>query len=188
MNSTVRLGRKSSGFDTSFINDDRDLDTSEDTACFQAIRTLVQLRQQVLVESSVLRQHEQEGETKKQLYCFVLHDAILSLGAQDPTCTSDGGPNQEGVEVSNGADSFFFNFSDAYGGEKKQKKQNVFAFVAQPDEVVGIVCQIPYHLQEVLGVLSNRLTKGQCPNTHMEPQQKHKKGGRNVEHLQLGQE
>lgn len=50
----------------------------------------MQVRQQVLVEMSMLRQHEQEGETEQQLHRFVLHDAALSLGAQDPTCSSDG--------------------------------------------------------------------------------------------------
>lgn len=55
------------------------------------------------------------------------------------------------------------------------KGENVVAFVAEPDEVIGILCHIPYHLQEVVWVLSNRLTKGQCLNTHVEPQEKHKK-------------
>lgn len=53
--------------------------------------------------------------------------------------------------------------------------ENVVAFVAEPDEVIGILCHIPYHLQEVVRVLSNRLTKGQCLNTHVEPREKHKK-------------
>lgn len=55
------------------------------------------------------------------------------------------------------------------------KGENVVAFVAEPDEVIGILCHIPYHLQEVVWVLSNRLTKGQCLNTHVEPREKHKK-------------
>lgn len=49
------------------------------------------------------------------------------------------------------------------------------AFVAEPDELTGVLCHIPYHLQEVDGVLSNRLTKGQTLGTHMEPKEQNRK-------------
>lgn len=48
------------------------------------------------------------------------------------------------------------------------------AFVAEPDEVIGILSHIPYHLQEVHRALSNRLTKGQTLSTHVEPKEKQK--------------
>lgn len=139
---------------------------------------------------SMLRQHEQKGETEQQLHRFVLHDAALSLGAQDPTCSSDGDGSKRKLMSAIVQILFFssFLFSNAY---EEVKKKKAVAFVAEPDEVVGIRCHIPYHLQEVLWVLSNRLTEGQCPNTHMEPQQKHKNietgHRRNVENVQMGQ-
>lgn len=49
------------------------------------------------------------------------------------------------------------------------------AFVAEPDEVIGILSHVPYHLQEVHRALSNRLTKGQTLSTHVEPKEKQKK-------------
>lgn len=50
------------------------------------------------------------------------------------------------------------------------------AFVAAPDEVVGVLRHVPYHLQEVDRLLSNRLTKGQTLGTHMEPTEKPQRG------------
>lgn len=50
------------------------------------------------------------------------------------------------------------------------------AFVVEPDEVVGMLRHVPYHLQEVDRILSNRLTKGQALGTHMEPTEKTYRG------------
>lgn len=49
------------------------------------------------------------------------------------------------------------------------------AFVAEPDEMIGILSHVPYHLHEVRWVLSNRLAKGQTLSTHMEPTEEHTK-------------
>lgn len=64
-------------------------------------------------------------------------------------------------------DSAFFCFLNVNEGE------NV-AFVTEPDEVIGILSHIPYHLQEVHRVLSNRLSKGQTLSTYVEPEEKQK--------------
>lgn len=48
------------------------------------------------------------------------------------------------------------------------------AFVAEPDESIGVFSYIQYHPQEVDRVLSNRLTKGQTLGTHVEPNEKNK--------------
>lgn len=45
-------------------------------------------------------------------------------------------------------------------------------FVALPDELICILGQVPYHLQEVVGVPGNRLTKGQTLGAHVEPKEK----------------
>lgn len=58
---------------------------------------------------------------------------------------------------------------------KSDKGIGNVAFVAVPDEGIGIVGHVPYHLQEVDWVLSNRLTKGQTLCTHMEPNEKKQK-------------
>lgn len=50
-------------------------------------------------------------------------------------------------------------------------RENV-AFVAEPDEVIGILSHIPYHLQEVRRVLSNCLSKGQTLSTYVESEEK----------------
>lgn len=39
------------------------------------------MRQQVPVELTVLREHQQEAETEKQLHRLVLHDACLGFTA-----------------------------------------------------------------------------------------------------------
>lgn len=50
-------------------------------------------------------------------------------------------------------------------------RENV-AFVAEPDEVTGVLRHVPYHLEEEHRVLGNSLTKGQTLSTHMEPKDK----------------
>lgn len=62
-------------------------------ACPCVVHTFVKVWEQILIETSVFGQHEQEGETEKQLHRFVLHRASLSLTAWNQRINSHLGPD-----------------------------------------------------------------------------------------------